>query len=105
MLTIPVLIAVMLHELFGATWLPVLLLNHWWQLTWISPVMFIVGAPIHRTGWLALRRREADMNTLITLGTSAAFGYSLLVTFARAGSPSTSVTCTSKRSGSSSPWS
>jgi Cu+-exporting ATPase len=44
--------------------------------------MFYVGWPIHRTGWLALAHRSADMNSLITLGTVAAYGYSLLVTVA-----------------------
>ena len=81
-LTAPVLFAVMAHELFGADWIPTLLLNRWWQLALISPVMLLVGAPIHRTGWLALRHRAADMNTLITLGTTAAYGYSVLVTLA-----------------------
>lgn len=80
--TLPVLFAVMAREVFSASWVPGLLLNHWWQLALITPVMFVVGAPIHRTGWLALRHRAADMNTLITLGTSAAFSYSLLVTLA-----------------------
>ena len=79
-LTAPVLFAVMAHEVFGAGWVPGLLLNRWWQLALIAPVMVYTGAPIHRTGWLALRHRAADMNTLITLGTMAAFGYSLLVT-------------------------
>jgi len=81
-LTAPVLFAVMTHELLGANWIPALMLNRWWQLAFIAPVMVVVGAPIHRTGWLALRHRAADMNTLITFGTSAAFGYSLLVTLA-----------------------
>ena len=44
--------------------------------------MLYTGWPIHRTGWLALAHRSADMNSLITLGTVAAFGYSLLVTLA-----------------------
>lgn len=62
-LTAPVLLAVMTVEAFKATWVPALLLNHWWQLALISPVMFYAGWPIHRTGWLALRHRAADMNT------------------------------------------
>ena len=86
-LTAPVLFAVMAHEVFGAGWVPGLLLNRWWQLALIAPVMIYTGAPIHRTGWLALRHRAADMNTLITLGTMAAFGYSLLVTLAPAALP------------------
>ncbi len=81
-LTAPVLFAVMAHEVFGAGWMPALLLNHWWQLALIAPVMFYTGWPVHRIGWLTLRHRAADMNTLITLGTTAAFAYSLVVTLA-----------------------
>ncbi|PWI12585.1 ATPase P [Streptomyces sp. Act143] len=81
-LTLPVLFAVMTHEVFGADWVPGWMLNHWVQLALITPVMFFTGWPIHRIGWLTLRHRGADMNSLITLGTSAAYGYSLLVTLA-----------------------
>jgi Cu+-exporting ATPase len=56
-LTVPVLFAVMAHELFGAGWVPPLLLNHWLQLALITPVMVYTGWPIHRTGWLALAHR------------------------------------------------
>jgi P-type Cu+ transporter len=78
-LTLPVLYAVMANEVFKA-WAPALLLNHWMQLALITPVMFWTGWPIHRTGWLALAHRSADMNSLITIGTTAAYGYSLVVT-------------------------
>ncbi len=81
-LTAPVLLAVMAHDLFKAGWVPGALLNHWVQLALITPVMCYAGWPIHRTGWLALAHRSADMNSLITLGTTAAYGYSLLVTVA-----------------------
>jgi Cu+-exporting ATPase len=84
LLTAPVLFAVMAHEVFGADWVPGLLLNHWVQLALITPVMFYTGWPIHRIGWLALVHRSAEMNSLITLGTTAAYGYSLLVTIAPA---------------------
>ena len=79
-LTAPVLFAVMFTELFGVGWMPELLMNRWFQLALITPVMFYTGWPIHRTGWLALLHRSADMNSLITLGTIAAYGYSLMVT-------------------------
>jgi P-type Cu+ transporter len=59
-----------------------ILANHWLQLALITPVMFYSGWPIHRTGWLSLAHRQAEMNSLITLGSSAAFGYSLMVTVA-----------------------
>ena len=79
-LTIPVMFAVMTHEFFAPAWLPEILLNRWLQLALITPVMLYAGWPIHRTGWLTLRHRTADMNTLITVGTIAAFAYSLVVT-------------------------
>ncbi|MDP7725189.1 heavy metal translocating P-type ATPase [Mycobacterium sp. TY814] len=85
-LTAPVLYAVMAHPL-GGRWVPEVLLNHWVQLALITPVMFYVGWPIHRTGWLALAHRSADMNSLITIGTGAAYGYSLLVTIASTALP------------------
>lgn len=81
-LTAPALIAVMAVELFGATWVPEILMSPWLQLALIAPVMLWSGWPIHRVGWRALSHRTADMNSLITLGTVAAFGYSLVVTFA-----------------------
>ena len=80
-LTLPALFAVMAHDLFKAGWVPGVL-NHWVQLALITPLMFYTGWPVHRTGWLALSHRPADMNNLITLGTLAAYGYSLVVTLA-----------------------
>ncbi|MCT2277798.1 heavy metal translocating P-type ATPase [Micromonospora chalcea] len=83
-LTTPVLFAVMAHELFGAMWVPGPLREPWLQFALITPVMLYTGWPIHRTGWLTLAHRAADMNSLITLGTIAAYGYSLLATVAPA---------------------
>ncbi len=81
-LTLPVVVPAMAHELLDASWIPELLLNHWLQLGLVGPVMLLAGWPIHRTGWTALRYRSAEMNALITLGTSAAFLYSLVATVA-----------------------
>ena len=82
LLTAPVLFAVMVGDFLNPAWMPGWLSNHWLELALISPVMWWAGWPIHRTGWLTLRHRTADMNTLITVGTIAAYGYSLLVTVA-----------------------
>ena len=79
-LTAPVLFAVMASDVFAASWVPGVLLNHWVQLALIAPVMLYTGWPIHRTGWLSLSHRGADMNTLVAIGTAAAFAYSLFVT-------------------------
>jgi len=81
-LTLPIVVAIMASEFLSAAWVPAFMLNHWFQLALIAPVMFYAGWPIHRIGWLTLRHRTADMNTLITIGTTAAFAYSLLVTIA-----------------------
>jgi P-type Cu+ transporter len=47
-----------------------------------SPVQFWVGREFQISAWKAFRHRTADMNTLIALGTSIAFFYSLWVTIA-----------------------
>ena len=80
-LTLPVFLSVMAHDLFGATWVPPLLMLPWFQFLLITPVMVYTGWPIHRTGWLALTHRAAEMNSLITLGTIAAYGFSVVATF------------------------
>ena len=79
-LTLPVLYAGMVGGFISEDLVPALLDNNWFQLGLITPVMVISGWPIHRTGWLILAKRAADMNSLITIGTLAAFLYSLIVT-------------------------
>ena len=81
-LTLPVVLAVMAHDVFNGSWVPAFLLNHWFQLALITPVMLYTGWPIHRVGWLSLVHRSAEMNTLITIGSSTAFLYSTVVTVA-----------------------
>ena len=82
LLTLPVFVPVMASDVFDAAWVPEWLMNRWVQLSLVAPVMGWVGWPIHRAGWLALAHRSADMNSLITLGTVAAFAYSVVVTVA-----------------------
>ena len=71
-LTLP-LIAPMLVELAGGH----LMLSAWWQLALATPVQFWLGAPFYRGAWKALRGGTANMDVLVALGTSAAFGLSL----------------------------
>jgi Cu+-exporting ATPase len=80
-LSTPVVATVMAAEVFGLD-VPGLLMNRWFQLALITPVFLYTGWPIHTVGWRTLRHRTAEMNTLITVGTTAAFAYSLLVTVA-----------------------
>ncbi|HYD03956.1 MAG TPA: heavy metal translocating P-type ATPase [Alphaproteobacteria bacterium] len=42
-----------------------------------TPVQFIVGKDIYKSAWVALQNRSANMDTLIALGTSAAYLFSL----------------------------
>ncbi len=81
-LTLPVLYAAMVEHFIGEQYVPDVLENRYVQLLLTLPVMFYVGWPIHSIGWRALRNRSAEMNSLITLGTIAAFTYSLVATFA-----------------------
>ncbi len=55
--------------------------NFMLQLLFVLPIQFWVGARFYRDLWVAIKHRTADMNTLVAIGTSAAFGYSLVATF------------------------
>ncbi|PSQ88565.1 MAG: heavy metal translocating P-type ATPase, partial [Bacteroidetes bacterium QS_4_64_154] len=46
-----------------------------------SAVMFGPGRYFYRHGWPALKSGRPDMNTLVMIGTSAAYGYSVVATF------------------------
>ncbi len=79
--------------------LPILLLVHWddlglgtllpltrrtnflLQLLFQTPIQFWVGRQFYQGCWKALKHRGSDMNTLVAVGTSAAYCYSVLVTF------------------------
>jgi P-type Cu+ transporter len=55
---------------------------NWAQLILTTPVLFWAGAGFFRGAWASVRQRASDMNTLIVIGTSAAYLYSLAVTVA-----------------------
>ncbi|MDQ7797751.1 MAG: heavy metal translocating P-type ATPase [Candidatus Edwardsbacteria bacterium] len=46
-----------------------------------APVQIFSGWPFYQGLWASIKRRNADMNTLVAVGTTAAFGYSLAATF------------------------
>lgn len=46
-----------------------------------TPVQFYVGAMFYRGAWVALKNGNANMDTLIALGTSAAYAYSVYLVF------------------------
>jgi len=55
---------------------------NWVQLLLAAPVLFYCGWQFYRGAWKAFRHRTADMNTLIAVGTGAAFAYSAVATMA-----------------------
>jgi P-type Cu+ transporter len=61
--------------------IPSFLQNSWLQLVLTTPVIFWCGGSFYQNGWKSLKRHTATMDTLIGLGTSAAYLYSLFVTF------------------------
>jgi Cu+-exporting ATPase len=52
----------------------------WLQLALATPVQFVSGARFYRGAWHALRGGAANMDVLITLGTTIAWAYSAVVT-------------------------
>ena len=76
-LSAPLLIGGM-PEIFP--WAPAWLTSPWLQLVLATPVQFWVGAEFHAGFLRDLRHRSASMSTLVSLGTSAAFLFSVAVT-------------------------
>lgn len=77
LLSLPLVIP-MLAELGGAH----LMLPGWLQLALAAPVQFWLGARFYRAGWKAVRAGTGNMDLLVALGTSAAFGLSLYLLLA-----------------------
>jgi Cu+-exporting ATPase len=81
LLTVPVLVLAMVPAAQFSNW-------QWLSLTLASPVVVWGGWPFHRAAWSNLRHRAATMDTLISLGTLAAYGWSLYaLLFGEAGEP------------------
>jgi Cu+-exporting ATPase len=74
--TVPLLVIAMSH---GAISFPG---AHWVQLALTLPVVIYGGGKFYRLAWSAARHGIADMNTLIAVGTGAAFVYSTVATAA-----------------------
>ena len=70
--TLP-LVAPMFGLLFGQHWM----LPGWLQLALATPVQFWLGARFYRAGWRALKAYTGNMDLLVALGTSAAYGLSV----------------------------
>ena len=83
-MTLPLIVPMAL-QLFGIEWM----LNAWLQLALATPVQFWLGWRFYRAGWKAVLAKTGNMDLLVALGTSAAYGLSiyLLVKHADHGMP------------------
>ncbi|GAA1501374.1 heavy metal translocating P-type ATPase [Dactylosporangium maewongense] len=80
-LTVPVILLAMVPAWQFDFW-------QWASLTLAAPVVVYGGLPFHKAAWTNLRHGAATMDTLVSLGTLAAFGWSLWALFlGTAGTP------------------
>ncbi|MEG3853091.1 heavy metal translocating P-type ATPase [Microcoleus sp. Z1_C4] len=61
--------------------IPMWLHHPWLQLVLTTPVLFWAGRSFYINAWKALKRHTATMDTLVAIGTGAAYLYSLFPTF------------------------
>ncbi|MFI8365996.1 heavy metal translocating P-type ATPase [Streptomyces sp. NPDC085466] len=73
-LAAPVVLLAMIPALQFDNW-------QWLSLTLASPVVVWGGLPFHRAAWTNLRHGAATMDTLVSVGTLAAYGWSLWALF------------------------
>jgi Cu+-exporting ATPase len=73
-LAVPVIAMAMIPALQFRNW-------QWLSLTLAAPVVVYGGWPFHKAAWTNLRHGAATMDTLVSLGTIAAFGWSLWALF------------------------
>jgi Cu+-exporting ATPase len=71
-LSLPLMLP-MLGDLLGQHWM----WPAWVQALLAAPVQFWLGARFYRAGWAALKARAGNMDLLVAIGTTAAFGLSL----------------------------
>jgi Cu+-exporting ATPase len=60
--------------------IPMWLHNSWLQFVLATPVLFWCGADFFKNAWKACKRHAATMDTLVALGTGAAYIYSIFAT-------------------------
>ncbi|MEC0175035.1 heavy metal translocating P-type ATPase [Paenibacillus favisporus] len=81
-LSLPLLWSMVAHFSFTSwIYMPEILMNPWFQLILATPVQFYVGKQFYVGAYKALRNGSANMDVLVSLGTSAAYFYSLYLTF------------------------
>ncbi|WP_050182604.1 heavy metal translocating P-type ATPase [Domibacillus robiginosus] len=81
-LSLPLLWAMVGHfEFTSGLYVPEMFMNAWVQLALATPVQFIIGKQFYVGAYKALKNKSANMDVLVALGTSAAYFYSVYLTF------------------------
>jgi Cu+-exporting ATPase len=80
MTVVPLWVANWLANTVGGAWDP-MMVQKYLAFALVTPVQFYAGAQFYRGFWHALKRRSGNMDTLIAIGTSAAYFYSVAATF------------------------
>ncbi len=75
-LSLPFLLMMVLMFVAPDAHLTHLLHTGWWQLILSAPVQFIIGWRFYKGAVLSLLNRSPNMDVLVSLGTTAAWGYS-----------------------------
>ena len=75
-LSLPFLLMMVLMFAAPHAHLTHLLHTGWWQLVVSTPVQFIIGWRFYKGAFLSLMNRSPNMDVLVALGTTAAWGYS-----------------------------
>ncbi|MDU0959369.1 MAG: copper-translocating P-type ATPase, partial [Bradyrhizobium sp.] len=78
----PVVVLEMGGHLVGGHGLVDPVLSNWIQFVLATPVVLWAGWPFFVRGWQSVRTRNLNMFTLIAMGTSVAYGYSVIATLA-----------------------
>ncbi|MFN4933250.1 heavy metal translocating P-type ATPase [Bradyrhizobium sp.] len=81
-LAAPVVVLEMGGHLVGGHGLVDPVLSNWIQFVLATPVVLWAGWPFFVRGWQSVRTRNLNMFTLIAMGTSVAYGYSVIATLA-----------------------
>ncbi len=79
MMTVPEATASWLSATLGGTF-DAMLVHKWMMFALTTPVQFVIGWQFYRGAWGAIKQRAGNMDTLIAIGTSAAYFYSLAAT-------------------------
>ena len=77
--TVPLMAGEWVFHLGLETWF------HWLAFALVLPVQILCGARFYKGAWLQLKSGRSNMDTLVALGSTAAFGFSVCELFSGAG--------------------